>query len=47
MWQVLLVIAFMIASLMYTIVVVEGYMHTALVFSGAFAALIAIANGYK
>lgn len=47
MWQILLVIAFMIASLMYTIVVVEGYMHTALVLSGAFAAIIAIINGYK
>lgn len=47
LWQVLLVIAFMIGSLMYTIVIVEGYMHCALVLSGAFAACIAIANGYK
>lgn len=47
LWQVLLVIAFMVASLMYTIVVVEGYMHCALVLSGAFAAIIAILNGYK
>ncbi|MBK5254312.1 MAG: Na+/H+ antiporter NhaC [Peptostreptococcaceae bacterium] len=47
MWQILLVIAFMVVSLMYTIVVVEGYMHTALILSGAFAAIIAIMNGYK
>ena len=47
LWQILLVIAFMIGSLMYTIIVVEGYMHTALILSGAFAAIIAILNGYK
>lgn len=46
LWQILIVIAFMIGSLMYTIIVVEGYMHCALVFSGAFAACVAIANGY-
>ena len=47
LWQVLLVIVFMVASLMYTIVYVGGYMHCALVLSGAFAAVIAIVNGYK
>jgi len=47
LWQILLVIAFMIVTLMYTIVVVEGYMHTALILSGAFASIIAIINGYK
>ncbi|MDD6299804.1 Na+/H+ antiporter NhaC [Hornefia butyriciproducens] len=47
LWQVLIVIAFMVASLMYTIVIVKGYMHCALIFSGAFAAIVAVLNGYK
>ena len=46
-WQIILVIAFMIGSLMYTLVVMKGYMHCALVAAGALAAIIAIINGYK
>jgi len=47
LWQIFMVLAFMVALLMYTIVVVDGYIHIALVISGAFAAIVAIANGYK
>jgi len=36
----------MLASLMYTIIVVGGYMHIALILSGGFASVIAILNGY-
>ena len=46
LWQILLVLAFMLASLMYTIIVVGGYMHIALILSGGFASVIAILNGY-
>jgi len=47
LWQILMVLAFMLGSLMYTIIVVGGYMHIALILSGAFASIVAIANGYK
>lgn len=47
LWQIIMVLLFMVALLMYTILVVEGYVHIALIISGAFAALVAIANGYK
>lgn len=47
LWQILLVLLVMIASLMYTIIVVEGYMHCVLILCAAFAAIIAIINGYK
>ena len=46
LWQILLVLAFMLASLMYTIIVVGGYMHIALILSGGFASIVAILNGY-
>ena len=47
LWQILLVLAVMVGSLMYTIIVVDGYMHCVLVLCAAFAAIIAVANGYK
>ena len=36
----------MLASLMYTIIVVGGYMHIALILSGGFASIVALLNGY-
>jgi NhaC family Na+:H+ antiporter len=47
MWQVLIIMAVMIASLVWTVLIVEGYVHMALLISALVAALFAIANGYK
>ncbi|MDL2327713.1 Na+/H+ antiporter NhaC [Ruminococcaceae bacterium OttesenSCG-928-A11] len=38
--------AFMLGILLYTIVVLDGYIHVALAIAGAFAAIIAKLNGY-
>ncbi|MBR0598806.1 Na+/H+ antiporter NhaC [Sinanaerobacter chloroacetimidivorans] len=47
MWQILLVFVVLIGGLMFTILKVGGYVHIPLLAGGAFAAVIAIANGFK
>lgn len=47
MWQILSVLAFLIASLYYTIVVVEGWAHIPIALTAAVATAVAVANGYK
>ena len=46
-WQILIVFVVLIGALMFTIMKVEGYIHIPLIFGGVFAAIIAIANGFK
>lgn len=47
MWQILIVFLFLILTLVWTILVTEGYVHIPLIISAIFAAIIAIANGFK
>lgn len=46
-YQVLLVLAFLLGTLYYTIMVIEGWIHIPLIFTAAFATIIAVVNGYK
>ena len=48
MWQVLLVMAFTIGALCYSIFFTDyGELHIPLIASASFASVVAIANGYK
>jgi NhaC family Na+:H+ antiporter len=47
LWQILLVMLVLIASLMWTILVIDGYVHIPLIITAAFGTIIAIANGFK
>ena len=48
MWQVLIVMAFTIGSLCYSMFFTDyGELHIPLLASGTFAAIVAVANGYK
>lgn len=47
MWQILLVIAFVVAALLYTVIGYDGYIQIPLICGGAFAAIVAILNGWK
>jgi NhaC family Na+:H+ antiporter len=47
LWQIAIVMLFMIAALAWTIVKVEGYVHMALLASALLAAIVAVANGFK
>ena len=47
MWQILLVMLVLMLSLMWTILITEGYVHIPLIISAVFGAIIAIANGFK
>jgi len=47
MWQILLVLLFLMLTLVWTILITAGYVHIALIISAAFATIIAILNGFK
>ncbi|MDF2654421.1 MAG: Na+/H+ antiporter NhaC [Bacillota bacterium] len=47
MWQILLVMLVLMATLIWTILVTGGYVHIALIISAVFAAIIAYFNGFK
>ncbi len=46
-WQVLLVMVFLIGSLSYTILSLDGWIHIPIVLTAAFATIVAVINGYK
>jgi len=47
MWQILIVMLFLILSLVWTILFTGGYVHIALLMSALFGGIIAKANGFK
>lgn len=46
-WQIIIVFAFMLGILLYTVIAIDGYIHVPLIIAGAFAALVAKLNGYS
>lgn len=47
MWQILIVIVFVVAALLYTVIGYDGYIQIPLICGGAVAAIVAILNGWK
>lgn len=47
LWQIILVLAFLVVSLWYTVKILDGWVHIPLILSAVVAAIVAVLNGYK